>query len=123
MHALEPLRQTRRPLGRVLLLWFALLLGLSVAAPWRPLGASVLACSATGGVKLIRMADADATAPASGHTLDCPLCLPLGTALPLDLPVAQVTTWAVPAPQPAPLSAHALPTYSPALARAPPVLG
>lgn len=61
-------------LARLVLAWFALSIGIAVAAPVvKPQGVELI-CSAGGAVKFLVQGD---TGTASGaHTLDCPLCAP-----------------------------------------------
>ena len=60
-------------LARLVLAWFALTLGVAIASPMVHPQAMELVCSGVGALKLVDKADGS-TAPASGHTLDCPLC-------------------------------------------------
>jgi hypothetical protein len=60
-------------LARLVLAWFALTLGVAIASPMVHPQAMELVCSGVGALKLVDQADGS-TAPASGHTLDCPLC-------------------------------------------------
>ncbi|HSI54715.1 MAG: hypothetical protein ACAH21_05160 [Ramlibacter sp.] len=60
-------------LARLVLVWFALAIGVAVAAPLVHPQDLQLVCSAGGTVKLIAQ-DADSGQPSSVHTLDCPLC-------------------------------------------------
>ncbi len=69
---------TRR-LARLVLAWFALTLGVAVAAPLVSPNGLTLICSAGGSVRLV----ADADAPVVGATLDCPLCVFSGAPPPV----------------------------------------
>jgi hypothetical protein len=60
-------------LARLVLAWFALTLGVAIASPLVNPQAMELVCSGAGALKLVVKADGS-TAPADGHTLDCPLC-------------------------------------------------
>jgi hypothetical protein len=60
-------------LARLVLAWFALTLGVAIASPMVNPQAMELVCSGVGALKLVVNSDGG-TAPASGHTLDCPLC-------------------------------------------------
>lgn len=83
MTCLQQLRQAAR-LARVVLAWFALAIGVAVAAPMVNPQAMELVCSGSGAMKLVvkGAGDApDAPAASSSHTLDCPLCAtPAGPA-------------------------------------------
>ena len=61
-------------LARLVLAWFALTLGVAIASPLINPQAMELVCSGAGALKLVVKADGS-TDPASGHTLDCPLCV------------------------------------------------
>jgi len=60
-------------LARLVLVWFALALGVAVASPLFHPQTLELVCSTAGTVKLVQTGD-DSASPA-GHLLDCPLCL------------------------------------------------
>jgi len=60
-------------LARLVLAWFALTLGVAIASPLLNPQAMELVCSGAGALKLVVKSDGS-TAPASGHTLGCPLC-------------------------------------------------
>ncbi len=64
-------------LTRLVLVWFALFIGVAVASPLvNPEGVQ-LVCSTAGSVKLLQL-DADGEeAQSSHHGLHCPLCLPV----------------------------------------------
>ena len=64
-----------------MLAWFALSLGAAMASPFVQPPALQWVCSGAGEVKLVAAGDEAAT-ERGGHALDCPLCLPLGTAPP-----------------------------------------
>jgi len=108
-------------LARLVLAWFALTLGVAIASPLVNPQAMELVCSGAGALKLVVKADGS-TVPASGHTLDCPLCAsfsappaaaPVIAALPLPRAdfVAQV-----------PASRTAVRAAAPLPARGPPQL-
>lgn len=64
-------------LARLVLAWFVLTLGVATAAPLLHPVTMTVVC-AESGTKMV-MVDADGapvTAHGSGHTLDCPMCLP-----------------------------------------------
>lgn len=62
-----------RSLARLVLAWFALSLGVAVAAPVIKPQVMELICSGSGVVKLLIKTDDGANEDFS-HTLDCPLC-------------------------------------------------
>ena len=64
-------------LGRLVLAWFALSLGVAVASPLVKPVAMELVCSSGGAAKLVVKGD-DGTAQPAGHLLDCPLCAAVG---------------------------------------------
>lgn len=83
------LRIARR-LQAGLLLAFMCSVGATVASPLLGSHAELtLLCSGQGGMKVVERApgDGDRT-PAVAHALECPLCLPLGTAAPGEPAVA-----------------------------------
>ena len=59
-------------LTRLVLMWFALSVGVAVASPIVHPHAMDLVCTSTGSMKLVVQGDDDQAA--SSHTLDCPLC-------------------------------------------------
>jgi hypothetical protein len=78
MFSLQSLRNAPS-LTRLVLVWFALFVGVAVASPLVKPEASQLVCSALGGMKLVT-ADAtgdDVGVPVAHTALDCPACLPL----------------------------------------------
>ncbi len=87
MQFLQVLRQSKL-IARCVLAWFALSMAVAVAAPIVNPQASALVCSASGAVKLINGGD-DTSAPVSGHSLDCVLCLAF------DAPPAAAAEFAV----------------------------
>lgn len=113
--AMQRLRQARF-LARLVLAWFALAIGVAVAAPLAQSPSMELVCS--GGVmKLLVKAD-DGGAPAATHTLDCPLCAsvapppaPVSAATAL-LPIGEVLR-SIPARSPAAQAAAPLPARGP----------
>jgi len=85
---------------RWVLVWFALSIGVAVAAPIVNPHGMDLVCTSSGSVKLVDQSD-DAPA-AAGQTLDCPLCASLGAPPPAlnttptqALPLAQAMPWVV----------------------------
>ena len=76
MSTLQTLRNAH-VLTRLVLVWFALFIGVAVASPLVKPEATQLVCTAMGSMKLVQ-ADADDQGAAPLHiSLDCPACLPL----------------------------------------------
>lgn len=75
MPSLHTLREART-IVRWMLVWFAVSLGVAVAAPVVNPQALTLVCSAAGVVQL--KAGTDGDAQPMGHTLDCVLCMLAG---------------------------------------------
>lgn len=80
-------------LARLALAWFALTLGVAVAAPMLQPQAVQLVCDAVGGVKLVALQGDGSAGGQVLHGLDCVLCLsggaaPVATPLPPTLPPA-----------------------------------
>ena len=69
MHLLR--RSTQ--ITRLVLVWFALSLGVAIASPVVNPKVMELVCSSAGAVKLVALGEGDANA--SAHTMDCPLCV------------------------------------------------
>jgi len=59
-------------LTRLVLVWFALSVGVAIASPIVNPHGMDLVCTSTGSMKLVVQGDDEV--PASSHTLDCPLC-------------------------------------------------
>jgi hypothetical protein len=118
---MQPLRAARS-LTRLVLVWFALALGVAIASPLVKPSALQLVCTGTGMQLLVASGGGDADdgeAPAR-HTLDCPLCAavappPPVVAVPLAQPLGHV-------PQPIPAARHAALVAPPLPARGPPAL-
>jgi hypothetical protein len=72
MPHLQTLRQALN-LTRLVLVWFALSVGVAIASPMVNPQAMDLVCTSTGSMKLVVQGD-DAGVAATSHTLDCPLC-------------------------------------------------
>lgn len=81
MRGMQTLRQTRF-LARLVLVWFALALGVAIASPIVKPQAIELVCASGGAMKLIVKSD-DGSQTSSSHTLDCPLCATVGAPPPL----------------------------------------
>jgi hypothetical protein len=105
---------------RLVLVWFALSVGVAVASPvLNPKGVDMV-CTGTGMMKLVVQGDDDSTA--SAKTMDCPLCMSM-TAPPPELN----TTLTQPSPlahvmQPIAAAHIAAITAPPLPSRGPPVL-
>ena len=93
---MDYLRQTKT-LARLVLVWFALSLGVAMASSLVAPKATELVCTSGGMLKLVAMDGNDSAVPSHG-TMDCALCLPVA------LPPAPCTLQLA---QPSPLS-HAL---------------
>ncbi|WP_293660475.1 DUF2946 family protein [Rhodoferax sp. OV413] len=124
MSCLQTLREART-IVRWMLVWFALSIGVAVAAPVVHPQAMTLICTTAGSVKWVAAGSTNSAgiAPAGTqtHGLDCVLCLPSGA-----LPVQPLPACAHLSPAAVMPSAHAvaLPTglLGPASARGPPSL-
>lgn len=77
---MQSLRQTNHFI-RLVLVWFALSVGVAVASPIINPHGMDLVCTSVGSVKLVDSSD-DASATL-GHTLDCPLCAIVGAPPPV----------------------------------------
>src|SRR5438105_4247354 len=106
-------------LARLVLAWFALTLGAAIASPLVNPQSMELVCSGAGAVKLVVKADGGSV-PASGHTLDCPLCISL-SAPPAAVPAVAALSLPRGDVAPAiPVSRVALRSAAPLPARGPP---
>jgi hypothetical protein len=82
------LLRNARLIARLVLVWFALSLGVAVASPLVAPKASLLVCSGAS-VKLIVL-DADGEMAEMGHSaLDCPLCAVMSAPPPANSPPVQ----------------------------------
>jgi hypothetical protein len=120
MSTLHTLRQARS-IACWVLAWFVLSVGLAVAAPIVQPQSIALVCSAAGEVKLVTSSD-DGSTPASGHLLDCVLCLALGAPPVASEQVASHVSPLAYALMPTPAAHIAWRTASPLPARGPPAL-
>ena len=68
-------------LGRCVLAWFALSIGVASASPLTQPKSFELICTSTGAVKMIVKGDDGSVSVGAGH-LDCPMCLPLAAPPP-----------------------------------------
>lgn len=87
---------------RLVLVWFALSVGVAIASPIVQPKAMDMVCTSTGSMKLVVQGDEDGSI-SSSPTLDCPLCAGIG-AFPSALNTALT--------QPSPLSHALLPTVA-----------
>ena len=116
------LRHTRSLglVGRGVLLWFMLSMGVAIASPIVHPQAMELVCSSAGAIKVIVQADDGAQELGASH-MDCPLCVLTGAPPPVaalaNLPVIQPLGHAV---QPIPAARIAAATRAPLPARGPP---
>ncbi len=84
---MQTLRHARF-LARLVLVWFALALGVAIASPLVNPQSIELVCASGGAMKLIVKSD-DGSQATSSHTLDCPLCATTGAPPPLvQLPLS-----------------------------------
>ncbi len=85
--------RTHPLIARLVLAWFVLFVGVSVASPIVSPSASQLICSASGAMKLVSLDGGDDSGGSSGlASLDCPACSPMAVALPLAEPVVVVAS-------------------------------
>lgn len=109
-------------LGRLVLLWFVLSLGVAVAAPIVHPQSMELVCSSAGAVKVVVQTD-DGAQELGASQADCPLCVLTGAPPPpaplAGVPSVQPLGHAV---QPIPAARLAAATAAPLPARGPPVL-
>jgi hypothetical protein len=73
-------------LARLVLAWFALTLGVAIAAPLVQPGELQIVCSGGAGVKLVQPGDGDDAQPIAA--MDCPLCASLAAPPPARRGVA-----------------------------------
>ena len=107
-------------LARLVLVWFALAIGVAVASPVVKPQAAQLVCSGSGAMQLVIPAGDDGQPPTT-HTFDCPLCAAVAPPPPvLDSgsflqPLGHVLQ-PIPAARLAARTAAALPARGPPLA-------
>jgi hypothetical protein len=108
-------------LGRLVLLWFALSLGVAIASPIVHPQAMELVCTSVGAIKVIMQTDDGAQELGAVH-MDCPMCTPTGAPPPVAVQV-------LPMPQPLGHALQSIPaahiaaaTAAPLPARGPPAL-
>jgi hypothetical protein len=78
---MQTLRNARY-LGRFVVVWFALSIGVAVASPLVQPKDIQWVCSGAGLMKVIASGD-DGAQKVTGHTLDCPLCAGVGAPPPV----------------------------------------
>jgi hypothetical protein len=107
-------------IGRGVLLWFMLSMGVAIASPIVHPQAVELVCSSVGSIKAVVQTDDGAQELGASH-MDCPLCVLTGAPPPVaaldNLPVIQPLGLAV---QPIPAARLAAATRAPLPARGPP---
>ncbi|MEQ6434043.1 DUF2946 family protein [Comamonas sp. w2-DMI] len=116
-------------LSRLVLAWFALTMGATIAAPFVHPQSMELVCSASGEVKWVQVgtdADADGSQDAMGashHHIDCALCLSVIAPPPLLLQGLSASQQSLSyALRPVPAAHIASVTRAPLPARGPPLL-
>lgn len=67
---------THRSLARLVLVWFALFIGVAVASPILSPTESQMVCSSAGGMKMVASGEEGVDAQAT-TSMDCPLCAPV----------------------------------------------
>ena len=118
MSALQTLRNAHL-ITRLVLVWFAFFIGVSVASPLVKPQASQMVCSAMGGMKMVMSDEADGS-PTSSGGMECPLCAHVSAPPPVGvLGFAPVSTLAH-ALRPIPAAHIAWLTGSPLPPRGPP---
>lgn len=120
MHLLRSHTRFLGHIGRWVLLWFVLSLGVAVASPIVNPQAMELVCSGAGSIKVVVHTEDGAQEMGASH-MDCPLCVLTGAPPPtvsaasfdLPLPLGRVV-------QPIPAARLAAATAAPLPARGPP---
>jgi len=120
MHALRHPTRLLGQIGRWVLLWFVLSLGVAVASPLVHPQAMELVCAGAGSIKVVVHTDDGAREMGASH-MDCPLCALTGA----PPPVVAVASFDLPLPlgrvvQPIPAARLAAATAAPLPARGPP---
>ena len=94
---IPPMQTLRRAhfLARLVLVWFALSLGVAAASPLVQPRVMELVCSSAGIVKILVQTD-DGMQEVSNHTLDCPLCLAAGAPPPFAVFAKMRFPWPFP---------------------------
>ena len=73
--------QTHQSLARIVLVWFALFIGVAVASPIFNPTETQMVCSSSGGMKMVSSSQEDGDSPVATN-MDCPLCSPVAPVLP-----------------------------------------
>ena len=81
MSTLQSLRNAHF-ITRLVLVWFALFIGVSVASPLVKPQAAQMVCSAMGGMKMVNPDTGDDASPSIKAGMDCPLCMPMAAPAP-----------------------------------------
>ncbi|PKO42488.1 MAG: DUF2946 domain-containing protein [Betaproteobacteria bacterium HGW-Betaproteobacteria-3] len=118
MRPMDALRHAHH-LARLVLVWFALSIGVAVASPLVSPQGLELICSGSGAMKLL-VKTADGATEASSHSLDCPLCASIGAPPPVARTVAAPDPTLGYVCQPMPAARIASRTAAPLPARGPP---
>lgn len=108
-------------LARLVLVWFALSIGVAVAAPIVSPQAMELICSGSGAMKVLVKTD-DGAKEVSSHSLECPLCASVSAPPPVARSVAAPDQALGHVLQPIPAARIASLTAAPLPARGPPAL-
>lgn len=64
-------------IARLVLVWFALFIGVAIASPILNPTETQMVCSSSGGMKMVAAGNEDANDTLSSN-MDCPLCAPVG---------------------------------------------
>jgi hypothetical protein len=120
MSALQTLRNAHL-ITRLVLVWFAVFLGVSVASPLVKPQATQMVCTAMGGMKMVMGDDAGDSKTSSGG-MDCPLCAHVCAPPPLAVVGFEPVSPLVHALRPIPSAHIAWLTGSPLPPRGPPAL-
>ncbi|MBD8049844.1 DUF2946 family protein [Limnohabitans radicicola] len=120
MSALQTLRNAHF-ITRLVLVWFALFIGASVASPLIKPQASQMVCSAMGGMKMVMTDDSGDNQTLSGG-MDCPLCAHVSAPPPAAVSGFESVSALAHALRPIPAAHIAWLTGSPLPPRGPPAL-
>lgn len=105
-------------LTRLVLVWFALFVGVSVASPLVKPQVGQMVCTAMGGLKMV--SDDGSTQPQASASMDCPLCAPVIAPPPPAVSVFDAPDALAHALRPIPAAHIAWLTGSPLPPRGPP---
>ncbi len=120
IHAMQTLRNAHL-ITRLVLVWFALFIGVAVASPWVQPQAAQMVCTAMG-MKMVAAEEGSTDKAQTVSSMDCPLC---AHVVALPLPVAgrfDVSSALAYALRPIPSAHIAWLTGSPLPPRGPPAL-